>query len=127
MPNHLKAEQSRELVILYEDMARHTEPECANNCRLPRSCCSPEYCQFTLDYAQKEWGLVLMQTSHPTLPLMGPKGCTAPPHVRPACTLHTCSVNGFGFKPNDMPWTEKYFKIRGAIESLEIKRQFGEK
>lgn len=126
MTNHLKPEQTLELVVLYQDMANHTEPECATNCQVPHSCCSAEYCQFTLKYAQEEWGLVLMQTTHATLPLMGPRGCTAPPHVRPMCTFHTCAVNGFGFKPGDMPWTEKYYKVRGAIDSLETKRQYGE-
>ncbi len=124
--SRLSPAETGKLLSLYEEMSEHTAPECASSCPVPHSCCSREYCEFTLDHAQKEWGLVLIQTSHPTLPLMGPKGCTAPPHVRPMCTMHTCAVNGFGFKPNDMPWTEKYFQIREAIEVLEVKRQFGE-
>jgi hypothetical protein len=73
-------------------------------------------------YAQDKWGVTLERTDHPKLPLMGPNGCTAEPHLRPICTLHTCDVNSLGFKRGDEEWTRKYFEIRDEIESEELKR-----
>ncbi len=31
---------------LYKAMYEHTVGECSENCRLPQSCCSPEYCHI---------------------------------------------------------------------------------
>lgn len=109
------------LVRLYRTMYEHTKDECAQ-CRCPHSCCSPEYCEGAIIYAQEQWGVTLVRTNHPRLPLMGPTGCTADPHLRPICTLHTCAVNGLGFKPGDDVWTEKYFAIRDEIETAEYER-----
>ena len=68
----------------------------------------------------KEWaaasGVTLVPTGHPTLPFMGPNGCTVEPHLRPLCTMHTCAINAFGFKPDDPEWTVKYFVLRELIE-----------
>lgn len=53
----------------------------------------------------------------------GPDGCTAAPHLRPICTMHTCDVNSMGFKVRPAPdpeWTKEYFKLRGQIEDLEL-------
>jgi hypothetical protein len=109
----------QELIQLYEQMSEHTKGECAHSCRRPHSCCSREYCAMALEIAFMD-GVILEVTSHPTLPFMGENGCTVPPHYRPNCTLHTCAVNGFGFKPGDEAWTEKYFQIRGQIEVSEF-------
>ena len=113
---------------LWREMADHTKKVCmappsgdfltdrANGaCMRPGSCCSPEYCEMALDIAEEQ-GEPLERTTHPTLPLMGPSGCVAPPHVRPLCTLHVCCISSVGFKPNDEEWTEKYFKIRRRID-----------
>ena len=60
---------------------------------------------------------------------MGESGCTAAPHLRPLCTVHTCDIMGFGFKraPDDTPaaaeearaWTKKYFELRNAISEQD--------
>lgn len=110
------------LITLYKQMADITEPECGKSCAVPHSCCSPEYCESTIHYAQEDYGIELQHTGHEKLPLMGPTGCTAAPYLRPMCTMHTCDINGLGFKKNDQPWTKMYFKIRNQIESLEWKR-----
>lgn len=112
-----------DLIQLYAEMAAHTEPECASTCRRPHSCCSPEYCEATIEYASERWDLTLDRTDHPKLPLMGPSGCTAAPHLRPMCTFHTCDINGLGYKRDDLGfvWTNKYFQIREAIEEKEYK------
>lgn len=107
------------LVKTYQQMAEHTEPECASNCKLPRTCCDAFYCEMAAQWAKQEYGIVLKPTGHPTLPFMGPNGCTVEPHLRPVCTVHVCSINTLGFKPGDEAWTEKYFELRERIDELE--------
>lgn len=103
------------LVQLFQQMSDLTAPECANVCRVPHSCCSPEYCDMAFEEADRQ-GVTLERIAHPTLPLMGPTGCIAAPHLRPHCTLHTCAINGLGFKLGDLGWTKRYFKLREKIE-----------
>lgn len=71
--------------------------------------------------AKEQWGIELEETGHPTLPFMSATGCTVDPHLRPNCTLHTCDINGLGFKRGDQKWTDRYFKLRAKIEKLEFK------
>jgi hypothetical protein len=108
------------IIKLYQKLYLHTLPECEHTCKLPRSCCSPEYCHFTIEWAKTNYEITLQPTSHPTLPLMGANGCIAAPHLRPACTLHTCEINSSGYKRGDPAWTRKYFRLRGEIEKLEF-------
>lgn len=104
------------LIVLFQQLYEHTEPECGKSCRRPHSCCSPEYCAITVAFAQQEWGVTLEPTGHEKLPLMGSEGCIAAPHLRPLCTAHTCAINNLGYKPNDQEWTDTYFKLRDAID-----------
>lgn len=104
-----------ELIRLFRKMADLTEPECASVCKLPRSCCSPEYCDMAEETA-RDHGVVLTPTDHPTLKFMTPTGCIVEPHWRPLCTLHTCAFNNMGFKLNDEAWNKKYFKLREKID-----------
>lgn len=104
---------------LYREMAAHTAPECAKNCTIPHSCCNTGDCEMTERLAWELKGVRLEPTGH-TIKFMGPTGCTVPPHLRPLCTLHTCAINSFGFKPGDRPWTEKYFRLRDAIDQAEF-------
>lgn len=99
-------------------MAEHTKNECASSCRVPYSCCSSYYCELAEQNAKCK-GLTLPQTGHPTLPFMGINGCTVPPHLRPLCTLHVCSINSLGFKPNDQQWTSEYFALRRQLEKRD--------
>lgn len=117
----------KKLIVLYQEIADHTEPECRLTCFRPHSCCSLEYCIFTIEYAKEEWGVELPATDHPKLPLMGEKGCTAAPHLRPACALHTCEIASMGWKDGDPEWTDKYFKIRNEIDTVhfELETQKG--
>ena len=106
------------LIDLFRQMADLTLPEC-KACPVPLSCCSPEYCHLTVEHARIHWQTELTPTgSHATLPLMGLDGCVAAPHLRPLCTLHTCSVNAIGCKKGDVAWTLKYFELREEIEML---------
>lgn len=62
-------------------------------------------------------GVTLTPTEHPTLKFMGPTGCVVEPHLRPLCTLHTCAINGAGFKAGDDEWNRKYFALREELEN----------
>ena len=102
-------------VELFQKIADLTAPGCAGEgpgaCRVPHSCCSPEYCASTIEYAKEFWNVELKPTDHPKLPLMGPSGCIAAPHVRPMCAVHLCQINGLGFT-KDPEFNEQYFKLR---------------
>ena len=113
--------EKHKLVVLYEKMSDLTKGECAN-CKLPHNCCSPEYCEMAQEIAKEQWNTDIsnLRTNHPKLPFMGPNGCICPPHFRPLCTLHTCDIMGWGFKPEDKEWTKKYFKLRDKISDLEF-------
>ena len=110
------------LKVLYEQMYEHTKGECAN-CKVPHSCCSPEYCMMAEMQAQED-GVSLdeYRTNHDTLTFMGEGGCTLPPHFRPVCTVHTCEINGLGVKIDDPGWTDKYFELREQIDLKEWER-----
>jgi hypothetical protein len=114
-----------ELIQLYAEMSALTSPECASVCLVPHSCCSAEYCEQAIELARSQWGVKLKRVNGKggrgeVLPLMGKNGCTALPHFRPTCTIHTCAINGIGFKKGDANWTERYFNLRNRIEELEL-------
>jgi len=110
--------KSEELIPLMQQMADLTRPECGK-CRVPLSCCAPEYCQMAIEYAEEDWGVELKTTEHPRLPLMGSNGCTAPPHLRPLCTLHTCRMSGIGSSGNPA-WDVQYLELREKINEVEF-------
>lgn len=113
-----------ELKVLYQKMSELTEPEC-RKCRVPQSCCDEFYCNLAAAHALEE-GVVLEKTGHPKLPFMGPEGCIVPPHLRPLCTLHVCSIQAYGCKPDDAEFTKQYFNLRDMIEDLELRRHYKE-
>jgi hypothetical protein len=110
------------LIQLFREMADLTAPECANACKVPHSCCSPEYCDMVEERVLEE-GALLQPTGHPTLKFMGvdvngrATGCVVEPYLRPLCTLHTCAVNGIGFKIGDDAWNRRYFELREIIDT----------
>lgn len=108
-----------ELKQAWQEMSELTKPKCSNDCLVPRSCCSPEYCEGAIQVAKKDWGLDLQRTAHPKLPLMGPDGCVAPPHVRPLCTLHVCEGT---FWKAPMAWKKKYMALREKLNRLEMEK-----
>jgi len=124
------------LRTLWQQMADHTRPVCMSggggalaerargDCMRPGSCCSPEYCEMAIEIA-KEQGEELIPTGHGNLPLMGPLGCVAPPHIRPLCTFHVCCISSLGFRPNEEEWTREYFRIREQIEAETWKEREG--
>lgn len=118
---------NEQLISLYQQLYEHTRPECALSCRVPLSCCSPEYCDLAALIAKEQWNVDLsaLQQQDSGLKFMGAKGCVVPPHLRPHCTMHTCDINGFGFKMRPAPdenWTQRYFDLRSQIEELEWQR-----
>lgn len=79
-------------------------------CRNCGACCSPEYCEMAIELSEG----TLKSTGHSDLPLMGPQGCIAPPHLRPLCTLHLCTISGVGTS-GDEEWDSKYFALRDEL------------
>lgn len=104
----------RKIKILYQEMADLTLQKCSKECRVPLSCCSQEYCEFTLEYAKEKWNIELKETGHPKLPLMGPNGCTAAPHLRPLCAVHVCEQHLCNSQFN-----KKYFKLRDELNQID--------
>ncbi|MEC7109105.1 MAG: hypothetical protein VXX11_03775 [Planctomycetota bacterium] len=80
----------------------------------PYRCCHGWACDLAIAYADWKWGEQLHHTGHPELPLMGPSGCTAPPHLRPACAGHICDGNA-----DDMP--ESYWDLKQLAAELDAK------
>jgi hypothetical protein len=110
-------EREEQLIYLYDEVYKLTLPEC-RQCRKPLSCCSAEYCELAIDYAKDVWGVILAPTDHPNLPGMGVSGCVIPPHLRPMCTFHVCSISSLGTM-KDATKNEKYFELRSKIDVLE--------
>lgn len=103
------------MLRLWQEMSDLTAPECAKACKIPHSCCSPEYCDMAEEIALAN-DVTLEPTGHPTLKFMGATGCIVPPHLRPLCTLHTCDVNALGAKVGDPVWTDRYFDLRDQLQ-----------
>lgn len=119
---------SQNLEALYSDIADLTLGYCNNHCIRMGSCCSTEYCLLSIDYAKTDFGIELKHTGD-DLPLLDDTGkCTAPPYLRPMCSVHQCDIAGPGFFKEDpsRALTERYFKLRLEIDNLECKRYFGE-
>lgn len=117
------SKDEQKLIYLYRKMYDHTKLKChPPRCKsyyTPMRCCSPEYCESTVQYAKDIWGVDLKITGHKDLPLMGPEGCTAEPHLRSICTVHDCLINSLGCDPGDDEWTARYFQLRQEINELE--------
>lgn len=115
-----KARESTRAALreLYKAMSTATRPKCGA-CRVPLSCCAHEYCGLVAERAEEFGEPVPTETGHPRLPYMGEHGCVVPPHLRPLCTMHVCSINSIGADPNDPKFTKHYFELRSQIEELE--------
>lgn len=109
-----------ELIDLYKKMYELTLPEC-KKCRVPLSCCSPEYCDMAEGYAKEEWGVELKPLENRSLKFLDDDGCIVPPHLRPMCTMHTCGIGGMGTSGN-IKWDQEYWKLRDKINELEYER-----
>ncbi len=103
---------------LYQELYELTQPVCQSKCMLPQSCCSPEYCEYAIAWARDHWGTLLSHTAHEKLPLMGPQGCVAAPHLRPMCTAHVCEMTLY--KQGQAYW-DRYWRLRRLIDELEWK------
>lgn len=123
------SDTSDKLITLYQEMFEHTHPKCMEGdgscCTKPGSCCTAAACHGAIDHAWREWGVHLQPTGHANLPLMGPTGCIAEPHLRPLCTVHQCDISGLGYLDGDEEWTTRYFELRDAISTTEFKMAQG--
>lgn len=89
-------------------VAAHTAPECARcpgmEGKGPGSCCTAAYCRATIEYAQRAYEIELVTTENTELPLMGPTGCTAAPHLRPWCAIFACALVPVGVRGPSPKW-----------------------
>ena len=115
------------LPILYQEMAELTQRKCSgkdstSSCRVPHSCCDAMYCDAAMGHAQKAWDTKLEPTGHPRYPLMNDDGsCSAAPHLRPLCTIHTCTIQSVGTDPKDPKWSEEYWALRDRLDIAEAR------
>lgn len=103
------------LETLYQELYELTRPHC-DKCRVPRSCCSAEYCRMAADYAESQ-GVRLIPIEGAAVPFLSESGCIVPPHLRPLCTRHACSMNSLGTL-NDATQDAKYFELCDRIDEL---------
>lgn len=111
---------SDELKALYKEMAALTRPKCGE-CRCPLSCCSPEYCDQTAEFALESWGVRLEDSGYENpkgLRFMGPDGCIVEPYLRPICTVHVCEIH-YMTSPE---FSDEYFMLRARLNALEMVR-----
>jgi hypothetical protein len=99
------------ILSVYDQLSQLTSEMCGHQCRAPHQCCSPEYCEMAIQHA-KRWNVELKPTGHERLPLMGPTGCIAAPHLRPLCTAHVCE-NTLDRQPQETQ--NKYFELRDLL------------
>ena len=105
-----------EVIRLSKEMYELTRPKCGE-CHLPFSCCDKRYCELAIEYAKENWGIELAPTDNNELPLLGPDGCIAAPHLRPVCTVHVCERSYL----SDAEYIEKYFDLRDKLsEAMSV-------
>jgi hypothetical protein len=118
------------LIQLFTKMEALTRSECevcTHECRQAKyRCCTGErkYCEIARQYAKKYYNIELKETGNPDLPFMGEQGCTVPPHLRPICTIHLCTIS-YAPKaeiPGNEEKTKEYFQLRDEILA-EVKSQ----
>lgn len=118
------------LPALYAEAARLTRPLClaGEGCG-PLSgrefhCCEQRYCDQAAEFAAREYGITLPAAGEvPGIPFMSrASGCTVPPHLRPVCTLHVCSVTwaGTATLPGGAGALAGFLALRRRILALEI-------
>ena len=98
---------------LCQEMSAHTRPEC-DKCLAPYGCCNAIACLEAAAFAKEILGIELKVPDKP-VPFLTPTGCSLAPHLRPMCTVYTCSIHSIGHKPGDDRWNEKYWQLRDAI------------
>lgn len=104
----------------YQKLYELTRLECVEVCDRPGGCCHVLFCTLTMRFANRRWGVVLEETGHPTLPLMGHDGCVAAPHFRPACTSFICGCHTRDAEIGPPGWTDQYVAVRDHVETLEL-------
>jgi hypothetical protein len=113
-------ETRKELILLHAELAGMTKDRC-DSCTDPQRsedhrCCHGWACELAMQYSEWRWGIELHPTGHPDLPLMGPGGCVAPPHLRPACSGHVCLVTA---QSACTDWRLKVGELRRWAAELE--------
>lgn len=115
----MDANAGRTIQSVYRDIADLTMGHCKANCRIIGSCCSPEYCEMAVDIAHEVFNVTLVPGTG-RIPLLDDAGkCMAEPHFRPLCSRHSCDINSLGVFKNDLPLTQRYFRLVEVAEGLD--------
>ena len=101
-------------------MSDLTKPKCLSCKNVWKyNCCDRMYCEIAKEFAESQ-GVILEYTENQIPFLDNDNNCIVPPHLRPLCTLHNCSINSIGCT-DDKEWDEQYFNLRNQIENEETK------
>lgn len=111
---------TRSYETIMAEIAELTGPVCMTQCNNGGGCCSAPHCEDTIHFARTNFDTELTPTGHPKLPLMGPTGCTAPPHMRLICTIHVCE----GRLLADPEMAERYYELRDEASDAIEERAF---
>jgi len=107
--------QKMELIPLYAELAKVTRDECAE---CPGLCCHWYYCYLATRYAAEEWDIYIEVAPHPSGRSLAETGpCPIPPHLRPICTLHHCSLKWEG---GMAPWRIRYDTLIQRIAAVQL-------
>ena len=106
-----------EIIRVSAELAAFTNILCQDGCnpQAKWSCCHATFCKVAMDYASEFWGVELATTDNPELPLCGPYGCIAPPHLRPICTANLCDKLAYHPENHD-----RYFELRDQLSELHF-------
>lgn len=116
---------SPELIKFYGAIAVLTGPlcaagkdECAKYSGNPHRCCEKKYCEIAAENGRAQ-GVELVPVGE-AIPFLGPHGCIVPPHLRPICAVHVCTIS-YADKSHiehDPEKTKRYFELRRQIGEL---------
>lgn len=110
---------------LSQHMSDHTANECGSpDCRPYKrgGCCTQFDCEMAASIAAGMGENVrpLSISNDEVRFFSADQPCVLKPWQRPVCTWHTCKINALGFKPGDVEWTTRYFRLREAMnEEME--------
>lgn len=127
--DHLvKIETERQSVL--EQLAELTSVNCGSDrglCGKVRDkgtrCCASWACEEAIKLAKNNHGIALRRTGHSRLPLMGPNGCTVPPHLREYCATYDCSVVLKGANSISDEFSSKYTALIAERNRLATLRR----
>ena len=105
------------MAALTSRICERGEDECSKFKDRPFRCCDRKYCEMAQEFAKAK-GIDLQATGNPELPYMSDSGCIVPPHLRPICTIHVCTVSWAAKShiEHSEEKTREYFRLRNELD-----------